>query len=989
MAPDVRFRIRESLRGKTMTDTNAVDLKQAEKADPSGAGVALPMPGRITAIVAAVFVTAIILLGLTGYIEKWLWMTKLDYVSIFWTVLSVQCAMGALAFVIVFGFLWLNLHQAVTVGAGALGAAQPWRSAQRGADSDANAAAFVKLFPILLRSAFGLVSGVIALLFAISLFAQWDTYLRFRYGGAFGVADPLYGVDVGFYVFHLPFYQVLQRGLLVLLLCALAIVATNYMLVGALSFSRRPDAAIDGRAGAHISVLMALLVADFGWGFYLGHYELLYSTMGVVYGAGFTAANVTRWALWGMVGLSAVACVWSIANVFRQRIIELSMVAGVYVAAWIIGIYFVPVVFQKFIVQPSELGMERPYLTNYIKATRHAFQLDAIKETSYPALEDLTPVVLARNQDTIQNIRLWDARPLLQTFAQTQAIRLYYQFYEVATDRYHLADGYHQVMLSTRELSNELPAGAQTWVNRYLQFTHGYGLVMNFVSKTVGGGFPEYLLENVPAQSAFGLKIDQPSVYYGESMQGYRIVDTDIKEFDYPEGNDNVYTSYAGKGGIPLDSIWKKLLFAWNKGDVNILFTNYLKPGSRIQIHRDVRERVAEIAPFLRLDSDPYPVLSEGKLYWIQDAYTGSSYFPYSQPQSTEPFVAPNLVNSPFGPDAFGARFSHGAGNVVAAAPVLNGLNYVRNSVKIVVDMYDGDVNFYVMDPKDPVLAVYRRAFPDVFKSLDQLSSDLKAHLRYPEDIFNAQADQYKTFHMTDPQVFYNREDLWASPTETYSGEMQRMDPYYILAKLPGSTQLEYMLMTPFTPHHRDNMISWMAARSDFPEYGKMLFYELPKDKLIYGPNQIEAMINQNTKISEQLTLWNQNGSRVIRGKQIVTPIENSFLYVVPLYLTAAATDFPQLKRVIAIAGDRVVMEPTLDEALAALFGAHPPNLVGTAAQPTLTATPAGPANIAQARGQFDDVEKAAGRGDWKKFGGAMDKLKEMLANPPPVALHD
>ena len=320
---------------------------------------------------------------------------------------------------------------------------------------------------------------------------------------------------------------------------------------------------------------------------------------------------------------------------------------------------------------------------------------------------------------------------MLQTFAQTQAIRLYYSFYDVATDRYHLADGYHQVMLSARELSNELPAAAQTWVNQYLQFTHGYGLVMNFVSKTVGGGFPQYLLENVPTQSAFGLKIDQPSVYYGESMPGYRIVDTDIKEFDYPKGNDNVYTSYAGTGGIPLDSLWKLVLFAWNKSDINILFTNYLKPESRIQIHRDVRERVAQIAPFLRLDSDPYPVLSEGKLFWIQDAYTGSSYFPYSNPQATEPFVARNRANSTFGPDSLGARFSQAAQSADVAAPVLDGLNYVRNSVKVVVDMYNGDVNFYVMDPKDPILSVYRRAFPgDIFAIQDDISNEISGKLR-------------------------------------------------------------------------------------------------------------------------------------------------------------------------------------------------------------------------------------------------------------------
>jgi len=972
-----------------MTDKTAQDVKQPDNVEPPGAAPWPLVPGRFTAVVAVVVAAAIIVFGLTGYVEKWLWMSQLDYAGIFWTLLSVQCVMGVLAFVVVFAFLWFNLHHAVKAGAGTLEAVRPWRSAQRQADSDANAQAFVKFFPMALKGAFGLVSAAIALLFAIALFGQWDTYLRFRYGKEFGVADPLYGVDVGFYVFHLPFYEMLQRGLLVLLLCALAIVAANYVLVGTLSASRRPDAAIDGRATAHMSALVALLAVVLGWGFYLGHYQLLYSTVGVVYGAGFTAANVTRWALWGMVGLSALACALAVVNVFRKSVIELISALGVYAAAWIVGIYFIPAVFQEFVVQPSELAMETPYLTNYINATRKAFQLDAIKETSYPALEDLTPAVMARNQDTIQNIRLWDSRPLLQTFAQTQAIRLYYKFYEVATDRYHLADGYHQVMLSTREIANELPAAAQTWVNQDLQFTHGYGLVMNFVSKTIGGGFPDYLLENVPAQSSFGLKIDQPSIYYGESMQGYRIVDTDIKEFDYPKGNDNVYTSYAGKGGIPLDSLWKKVLFAWNKGDINILFTSYLKPGSRIQIYRDVHERVAQIAPFLLLDSDPYPVLSEGKLYWIQDAYTGSSYFPYSNPQSTEAFVPPNQANSPFGPDGLGARFSGAAENADGAAPVLDGLNYVRNSVKIVVDMYDGDVKFYVMDEKDPVLAVYRRAFPGVFKPLDQLSSDLKAHLRYPEDLFSVQANQYKTFHMTDPQVFYNREDLWAAPTETYSGEMQRMEPYYILAKLPGSADLEYMLMTPFTPQNRDNMISWMAARSDFPDYGKMIFYELPKDKLVYGPNQIEAMINQNTTISQQLTLWNQNGSRVIRGKQIVTPIENSFLYVVPLYLTAAATDFPQLKRVIAIAGDRVVMEPTLDEALAALFGANPPKLSETGVPQAPTKTSVGAADIAQARGQFDDVESAAGRGDWTKFGGAMDKLRDMLANPPSAALHE
>ncbi len=518
-------------------------------------------------------------------------------------------------------------------------------------------------------------------------------------------------------------------------------------------------------------------------------------------------------------------------------------------------------------------------------------------------------------------------RPLLQTYQQTQAIRLYYQFYNVDVDRYHLADGYHQVMLSTRELSADLPAKAQTWVNQNLQFTHGEGAVMNFVSKITPGGFPEYLIDNVPPESTDKtLKIAQPAIYYGEGTPGSKIVATGVKEFDYPQGNENVYASYKGTGGIPLDSFGKRLLFAWTQANINILFTSYLKPESRIQLWRNVQERMAQIAPFLKLDADPYAVVSEGKQYWIQDAYTTSDHFPYSNPHR----------------EGFGG-----------------GLNYIRNSVKVVVDMYDGTVSFYVMDPKDPVLAVYRRAFPDVFKDLDQLSLDLKRHLRYPEDLFGIQANQYATFHMTDPQVFYNREDLWVPPQEKYDGKLAPMEPYYILMKLPGSDQLEFLIMSPYTPQNRDNMISWLAARCDFAEdatassnYGKMLFYELPKEKLIYGPNQISAMIDQNTTISQQLTLWDQKGSGVIRGKLVVIPIEKAFLYVVPLYLRAEGANFPQLKRVIVATGNKVVMEPTLDEALSALFSS-------AGAPQNEAQSPLRNSVLDQARGQLADVQKA------------------------------
>jgi hypothetical protein len=801
---------------------------------------------------------------------------------------------------------------------------------------------------MVLKVAMGAVAAVAALFYALIFYGQWDTYLRFRYGGSFGLPDPLFGVDAGFYLFRLPFYELLQSSLSALALITLLAVLGFYAYCGLLRFSPRSQmAGGSAKTAPHLSILFFVLVASWGWGFYLDHFELLYSTQGVVYGAGYTADHVTRIALWIMVGAAAALCALLAVNIFRARSRAILIGSGVYVGVYVIAVWLAPALFQRFAVQPNELARETPYLKNNIEFTRKAYSLDTIQETSYPALADLTSEVIARNQDTIQNIRLWDYRPLLQMYQQAQEIRLYYQFYGVDVDRYHLPDGYHQVMLAARELSAELPAEAQTWVNQKLQFTHGYGLVMSFVSKTMGGGFPQYVLENIPPESAYGLTVKQPSIYYGESMAGYRIVATSVKEFDYPKGNQNVYTSYTGTGGIPLDSLWKRLLFAWTQTDVNILFTSYLQPESKIQIWRRIQERVAQIAPFLRLDKDPYAVVSEGKLYWIQDAYTVADHFPYSTPH---------------------------------AASFEQGLNYIRNSVKVVVDMYDGAVRFYVMDPNDPVLAVYRRAFPGVFRDLNQLSADLKTHLRYPEDLFSIQADQYRTFHMTVPQVYYNREDLWVLPQENYAGTVAPMQPYYILMKLPGSDQLEYLLMTPFTPQKRNNMISWLAARCDFPEYGKMLFYELPKEKLIYGPMQIEAMIDQNTAIAAQLTLWDQKGSKVIRGNLIAVPIENSFLYVVPLYLTAQGTDFPQLKRVIVISGDKVAMEPTLDEAIQAVFGAQQSQ---NPAQASLRQQP----ELGQARAQFDDAQKAMQQGNWGNFGKAMDALKRSLTGPDKSAV--
>lgn len=918
---------------------------------PSAPVPSTPKRGRkhvLTIVWFAIIAAIVILTVLAGMIQKWLWMRQLHYAGIFWTLLSVQWGMFIVAFACAFLFLWFNFRFAVRTIRSLSAVDRSGRIAFVDAPRMPGNIA-IDVHSKILSVLIAIAAAFLSLLFALGVSSQWDTFIRFRFGGHFGLLDPLFKTDVGFYVFHLPFYELIQGSVTYLILIALALVVLAYMAFGLLRLNPGARISVRGNISQHLTLLLFLLVANFAWGFHLDRYDLVYSTLGVVYGAGYAASHITIGVLWGMIAISAIACVLLAINFFRPRFQAVLFGAAAYIILYLIGIVALPQLFQKFVVQPSELSLETPYLKDYIQFTRKAYGLDAIQETSYPALPDLTPQVIARNEDTIQNIRLWDPRPLLQTYQQTQAIRLYYQFYNVDVDRYHLADGYHQVMVSTRELSPHLPAQAQTWVNQYLQFTHGYGLVMSFATQTTGGGFPKYLLQNIPPESDYGLKITQPGVYYGEAMPGYRIVSTGIKEFDYPKGNENVYTSYSGTGGIPLDSLWKRLLFAWTQEDANILFTSYLEPQSRIQIWRNVQTRVSKIAPFLTLDRDPYPVLSDGKLYWIQDAYTTTDKFPYSSPYSTDS---------------------------------ASSLNYIRNSVKIVVDMYNGTVSFYVMDPHDPVLAAYRRAFPGVFKNLTQLSPDLKRHLRYPEDMFTIQTHEYKSFHMTDPQVFYNREDLWDSPKEVYEGNEMWMEPYYILMKLPGSNRLEYLLMTPFTPQNRDNMIAWVAARCDFPDYGKMIFYELPKEKLIYGPNQIEAMIDQNTTISQQLTLWDQKGSQVIRGKLVVIPIENSFLYIVPVYLKAQGTNFPQLKRVIAVTADRVVMEPTLDEAISDLFGPQQP--VATGLPAAVPGAPAQkqlqhPAQLDQARKQLEAAQGAMRAGNWEEFGRAMQSLAKIL----------
>jgi uncharacterized membrane protein (UPF0182 family) len=878
-------------------------------------------------LLAAVLIAAIIIISLiSGKIVEWLWMGQLGFQSIFWKLLSIKVILFVLAFAIVFLYSWVNLRVA-------------FRNHQRGGRrhemgivySDGGDPAYATVVPIV-------ISFFLALIFGLIFYHQWDTYLRFQWGGGFGLSDPIFERDIGFYLFRVPFYEMLQNGVVGLAFFALLIIGMVYLYTGGLQFGAGQPRGGNRPAILHLSVMALLFFAAMGWGYYLDRFELLYSTRGVVYGAGYTDVNIVRIGLWIMLFASAALMFLILINLF---VLKQSLVVGIgvgsYFALIVVVIALLPGIVQRFTVDPNELELERPYIQYNIEFTRLAYQLDRIEERDYPALSDLTRAQIFENQDTLRNIRLWDWRPIRQTFRQTQEIRLYYKFYEVDVDRYRLGgeQGYRQVMLSARELSEQLPAKARTWVNQRLQYTHGYGLAMSLVAEKTEEGLPRYVVQDLPPVSPY-LSLDRPAVYYGEGMPGYRIVNTKIEEFDYPRGDKNVYVSYQGKGGIPINNFWKRVLFAWTESDISILLSSYITPQSRIQIWRRIQERVSRIAPFLKLDRDPYVVLNAGKLYWIQDAYTTSSRFPYADPYQP-------------------------------------GLNYIRNSVKIVVDAYEGSVTFYVVDSDDPVLGVYQQAFPDLFKGLDAMPQDLRTHLRYPEGLFTIQVEKFRTYHMTIPQVFYNQEDLWTRPQEKYAGSPIQMEPYYILMRLPDEKELQYLIMTPLTPENRDNMISWMAAKSDFPDYGELVAYKLPKERLIYGPLQIEAMIDQDDVISQQLSLWDQRGSQVIRGNLMVIPVERSFIYVEPVYLIAEQTDIPQLKRVIVVYGKQVAMEPTLEEAVEVVFGARRP-------QERMLAPSSVQADVfKQAREHLQEAEKALQQGDWSDFGKAMDSLKQYL----------
>ena len=838
-----------------------------------------------TVVAGIIFIIVLLNMAKNVYTE-WLWFDALGYRAIYSKAIVTRLWLffaGALLFIAIFlGNIRLAQHLAKRDEPAIL----PFET--------------ILLIQSLTRISIIVLTLILALVFGAVASAQWENFLRFTSATPFvnfegqPIADPLNGHNPAFYVFSLPFVRFIQTWLLgivlMLILSAVAIYAVGLSLRGfQLTFARGVK--------VHVSVLVAILALIVAWSYWFDAKDLVLSSRGLrgtLFGANFTDANAKLFALRFMMGVTTAVGVMAVVSAFTRGV-RLPVIAfGIWVASVIIVLAIYPNLYHRFRVQPSELAKELPFIERNIEMTREAFGLNRIEVSHFPTEGQLSSSDLLDNAATVDNIRLWDHRPLKDTYNQIQFLRPYYTFVDVDVDRYEIDGSRRQVMLAAREIAPEnLPDEAQSWVARRLQYTHGYGLAMSPVTEFTSEGRPNFFVQDIPPRGA--IPIDRPEVYYGENSEQYVLVNTKTQEFDYPTEQDiPVFTTYEGTGGVRLSSLLRRAAFAWRTTDFNLLISNEITSDSSILFIRDVRDRVRHIAPFLTLDDDPYLVAAEGRLFWIQDAYTTTQRFPYSQPYR-------------------------------------QGYNYIRNSVKAVVDAYNGTVDFYIFEPEDAVLRTYARIFPDLFQPRSAMPPEIAEHIRYPEDLFNIQEELFRTYHVTDPRVFFAKEDLWSRPFEIFYDEPQTMEAYYVIMRLPGEAQEEFLLMLPFTPLNKPNLVAWLAARSDGENYGKLVAFTFPKDKQVDGPTQVEARINTDPLISQQFTLWGQQGSQIIRGNLLVIPLASSILYVEPIYLQADTLNFPELKRVVvAFGADSPVMAPSLSRSLEVALGRAPPTpLVG------------------------------------------------------------
>jgi hypothetical protein len=885
---------------------------------------------RLLIGMVAAFTVLILLPILSGsavtFFTDWLWYRSVGQLDVLKTRILARIALWAGGAVVVAGFLALNWF---FLPRRLLGR---FRLSIRG-QGEASITIGARLLTILLS----VIGALVALTMASTAAGRWMTALRFRHAAAFGLRDPIFGLDAGFYVFKLPFYRFLVGWMMGLIVVTLIGNALVYVLAGRIR---------EAEAIGHLSVLGALFLLGQALSYQLQRWALLESSTGVVYGAGYTDVNARMPLLYLLTGVVVIGALVLLINIRMRRWKLLVLVAGAWLVLSLVG-QFYPAAVQRFSVEPNELALEREYIEHNIRFTRYAYGIDEIEEFDYQLTGELTSQDLEESAGTLDNVRLWDWKPLRTTYEQIQEIRTYYTFADVDVDRYTLDGRLNQVNLAVRELDTEqIREDARTWINQHLIYTHGYGLCLSPVGEVSEEGLPYLLVRNIPPESESPtLEIERPEIYFGERAFNYVIVNTTEDEFDYPSGDQNVYARYAGEAGVPMGGLLRRIAFALRFNSTPILLSGAISPESRILFHRVLADRVEMVAPMLWLDADPYPVIAEGRIVWLYDAYTWSDRFPYSR--------------------------------------LTGGLNYIRNSVKIAIDAYTGEMTFYVVDPDDPVIRTYQSIFPGLFTPVEEMNSTLREHWRYPEQLFRIQADLYGAYHMQDPRVFYNQEDLWQTPTEVRGSEKTEMSPYYVTVRLPGSDQVEFMMIRPYVPAGKQNMIAWLYADSDGPDYGQLGVYKFSKEALVYGPMQVESRIDQDPLISQQLTLWNQRGSSVNRGNLIVIPIDGGLLYIEPIYLQAEASRLPELKRVVVSYRNRVAMEGTLSESLARVLSG-----TGAAEEPgqlpeTEEATPSASSDVTElarsAQSHYEAAQTCLEAGDWACYGEELEALERDL----------
>ena len=951
---------------------------------------------RLSIIILIAVLIIGLFVSLIGFISDFLWFREMGYLSVFFKQIVTQLKVGIPTFVVISVLVYLYLNRLKKGYFSKIASSEETNLKKLGKTT------------VVLSILFGIFATIMAVM------QLWFEILKFANSTSFDLNDPLFGFDISFYIFKLDFLTQLNDILIGIIIGFVLLTIIYYII---LMTVRTPDVfkeqvppeaefagdrderysgssnpfengnkrtnnpndffgkfseAFTGKkpqakpvkpkkqfddnnfrqlmeiASGKLAMLGFIFFIMLGISFFLQQFDLLQAHTGAVYGAGFTDVNITLWKLRALCVLSVLAAVMFVVQMKRKQYKKILTVPVVMIVVGLVGTGAGMLV-QNFIVSPDELSKEAPYLERNIEYTQYAYELDDVSTKAFAADNTLTAADIAENSETISNIRINDFDPAKQFYNQTQSIRQYYTFNDVDNDRYMIDGKYTQTYLATREIDETKIS--DSWLNRHLKYTHGYGVTISRVDKVTSSGQPDVLVGNIPPESSVeDIQITRPEIYFGELSNEYIIVGTDEAEFDYPSGESNEYTHYDGTAGLELN-LFNRIVFAAREGSVKLLVSSNINSDSKIIINRNVMERIKTIMPDLTYEADPYMVTVDGKLYWMVDAYTTSSNYPYSQPFQED-------------------------------------INYIRNSIKVVVDAYNGDVNFYVVDESDPIAQTYAKIYPKLFRSYDEMPEGLKAHIRYPNTLLQIQANIYARYHMEDISVFYLNEDQWDIAYEIYGTEQAQMTPTYYIAKLPGEEKAEFFNSIPFTPKSKKNMTALMVARNDGDNYGELVLYQFPKSKTIYGPEQVEAQIDQNTEISKEFSLWNSSGTKYRRGNMFIIPINTSILYVEPVYLEATNSSIPEVKRIIVAYGDRIAYEQTLAECLVSLFGDEAAGGVDSAGgsvveDETVQTKPDGDLTqaelIQKAVDAFNNADAAMKSGDWAAYGKYLDELEDAL----------